>query len=139
MADEPTQTQSSQTAYSDKEVFPVVLKPVWEPFGMEAEEAIGRVLKDACWPALGPKALKYRIMVSSFLKAVQDVYLRQKYRQDDDQPVVHLGIRHRNEAWSPYPLVGKDVGIKIVDELLRQCHSSASFVIAPGKWQHPKR
>lgn len=120
MADEPTHTQSLKAAYNNKEVFPVVLKPVWEPFGVAAEEAVGRVLKDACWPTLGPKALKYRIVVSSFLKAVQDVYLSQKYRKDDNKPLVHLGIRRRNDAWSPYPLVGKDVGIKIVDELLRQ-------------------
>lgn len=104
----------------DKDDFPVVLQPVWEPFGTEAEKAVDRLLKDGCWPVEGPKAIKYRVMLASFLKAVQDVHLRHSHSRNDNKEMPHLGVRWRNEAWSPYPLVGKDIAKKVIPELLRQ-------------------
>ena len=120
MADEPTHTHYSQAAPNDIDAFPVVLRPVWEPFGTEAEEVVDRLVKDAFWPSDGPKAIKYRVMVASFLKAVQEVFFRHLHRGNNDNSSVYLGVRRRNEAWSACPLVGKDVGIKVADELCKQ-------------------
>ena len=53
------------------DAFPVVFKPVWEPFGEEAEKVVDRLIKEAQWPTTGPKAIKYRVVVASFLKAAQ--------------------------------------------------------------------
>ena len=104
----------------DKDNFPVVLRPAWEPFGMEAEEAVDRLVKDACWPSDGPKAIKYRVMVASFLKAVQDVHLRHSHSRNDNKEGPFLGVRWRNDAWSMFPLVGKDVANTVTRELLQQ-------------------
>ena len=102
MSDEPSHTQYSQAPPNDTDDFPVVLKPVWEPFGTEAEELVDQLVKDACWPSDGPKAIKYRVMVASFLKAVQDVHLRHSHSRNDNKEGPFLGVRWRNEAWSMF-------------------------------------
>jgi hypothetical protein len=98
----------------------VVFKPIWEPFEEEAEKVVDRLIKDAQWPTTGPKAIKYRIVVASFLKAVQEVHSRHSRNRNDTKEVPHLGVRWRNEAWSVYSLVGKDVANTVIRELLRQ-------------------
>lgn len=59
-------------------------------------------------------------MVASFLKAVQEVHSRHSHNRNKKNEVPHLGVRWRNEAWSVYPLVGKDVANTVIRELLRQ-------------------
>jgi len=142
VTDEPTHTQYSQAAHYDKDDFPVVLKPVWEPFGTEAEEVVDQLVKDACWPSDGPKAIKYRVMVASFLKAVQDVHLRYSHSRSDNKEGPFLGVKWRNDAWSMFPLVGKDLAKKIIPELLqhfdaKQIEGSGSSNLVKdeeGKW-----
>ena len=46
---------------SNSDAFPVVFKPIWEPFDEEAEKVVDRLIKDAQWPTTGPKAIKYRM------------------------------------------------------------------------------
>jgi hypothetical protein len=105
---------------SNSDAFPVVFKPIWEPFEEEAEKVVDRLIKEAQWPTTSPKAIKYRIVVASFLKAVQEVHSRHSHNSNDKNEVPHLGVRWRNEAWSVYPLVGKDVANTVIRELLRQ-------------------
>ena len=127
---------------SNSDAFPVVVKSVWEPFGEEAETAVDWIIKEAQWPTTGPKAIKYRIVVASFLKAVQEVHLRQGHNRNDKNEVPHLGVRWRNEAWSVYPLVGKDLAKKVIPELLahfdaKQIEGSGSSNLVKdeeGKW-----
>ena len=142
MTDEPPRTQYSQAAPNDKDAFPVVLKPVWEPFGTEAEEVVDQLVKDSCWPSDGPKAIKYRVVVASFLKAVQDVHLRHSHSRSDNKEGPFLGVKWRNDAWSMFPLVGKDLAKKIIPELLqhfdaKQIEGSGSSNLVKdeeGKW-----
>lgn len=117
-----TSSQSDDTTADAlaSDAFPVVIKPVWEPFGEEAEKVVDRLIIDAQWPTKGPKAIKYRIVVASFLKAVQEVHSRHSRNMNDTKEVPHLGVRWRNEAWSVYPLLGKDVANTVIRELLRQ-------------------
>lgn len=105
---------------SNSDAFPVVFKPIWEPFEEEAEKVVDRLIKDAQWPTTGPKAIKYRIVVASFLKAVQELYSRHSHNRNNKNEVPHLGVRWRNESWSVYPLLGKDVANTVIRELLRQ-------------------
>ena len=105
---------------SNSDAFPVVFKPIWEPFDEEAEKVVDRLIKDAQWPTTGPKAIKYRMVVASFLKAVQELYSRHSHNRNNKNEVPRLGVRWRNEAWSVYPLVGKDVANTVIRELLRQ-------------------
>lgn len=117
-----TSSQSDGTTSDElvSDAFPVVIKPVWEPFGEEAERVVDRLIKEAQWPATGPKAIKYRIVAASFLKAVQEVYSRHSHNSNYTKEVPHLGVRWRNESWSVYPLVGKDVANIVIRELLQQ-------------------
>lgn len=99
--------------------FPVELRPVWEPFGEEAEEVVSKLITETDWPTDGPKAIKYRVVVASFLKAAQEVYLRHCRRFNDNKHTPYLGIRFRNDAWSVFPLVGKDIANKVTLEMLK--------------------
>lgn len=129
---------------NDKDDFPVVIQSVWEPFGTEAEGLVDRFVKDACWPSVGPKAIKYRVMVASFLKAVQDVHLRHSHSRSDNKECPFLGVKWRNDAWSMFPLVGKDLAKKIIPELLqhfdaKQIEGSGSSNLVQdkeGKWSN---
>ena len=117
-----TSSQSDDTTSNAlaSDAFPVVFKPVWGPFGEEAEKVVDRLIKEAQWPTTGPKAIKYRVVVASFLKAAQELYSRHSHNRNDKKEVPHLGVRWRNDAWSAFPLVGKDVANMVIRELLQQ-------------------
>jgi hypothetical protein len=142
MSDEPTLTNEVTTPSTSPAAYPVVVKAVWEPFGEEAEEVVANLIKQAHWPTIGPKAIRYRVMVASFLKAMQDVHLRHSNSRNDNKVGPFLGVRWRNDAWSMLPLVGKDLAKKIIPELLqhfdaKQIEGSGSsnlFKDEEGKW-----
>ena len=123
MTDARSQPEETTTAGQNSDTFPVVVRLVWEPFGEAAEKVVDELIRQSRWTTKGPKAIKYRVVVASFLKAVQQVYSRQSRNKNDKNhknDVPYLGIRWRNEAWSVYPMVGKDVANSVIRELLRQ-------------------
>ena len=85
MTDKRPRTTDYTTSLKSADVFPVVVKPVWEPFGDEAEEVVANLIEEAQWPSTGPKAIRYRVMVASFLKAVQEVYSRHIHSRNDNK------------------------------------------------------
>ena len=87
--------------------------PAWLPYNDIADQIVEETIQQLNYPEVGPKSEKYRVAVASFLKACQSVLAC----QSRDKPQ-HLGIRYKSEAWSLYPLVGKDIRAKVFRDLV---------------------
>ena len=98
-------------------LFPKVVTPKWLPFDKVTDEYISTIIREASWPTAKTKAIKYQVVTASFLKAVQEVYFS-TVRQGNNNEGPYLGVRFKGEAWSLYPLVGKDIYKKVVLYLL---------------------
>lgn len=121
------------------DTFPIVLQPIWLPYNDLAEELVETLLARCRHPMTGPKAIKYRTVAASFLLAVQATKRHNDYNPTKPK---HLGVRMRADAWSPFPMVGKDVGPKATNDYLRLCKaskvdgsgSSNLYKTEDGKW-----
>jgi hypothetical protein len=71
MKDAHSEPDETTAAGQNSDTFPVVVRPVWEPFGEEAEKVVDVLIRQSQWPTKGPKGIKYRVVVASFLKAMQ--------------------------------------------------------------------
>lgn len=97
--------------------FPKVVTPKWLTFDNVTDEYVSTIIREASWPTTKTKAIKYQVVTASFLKAVQEVYFSTVHQgHNNDGP--YLGVRFKGEAWSLYPLVGKDIYKKVVLYLL---------------------
>lgn len=109
--------------------FPYVVTPIWLSFDPVTKEYVSSLLETASWPTSGPKLVRYELVVASFLKAAQDVCFDAVNRQQNKKGP-YLGARFKDEAWSLYPLAGKEVYKKVVLYLLK--HFEATKVPHSG-------
>ena len=90
-----------------------VVRPVWLPFNKTAELIVNDLISELGYPTTDPKASKYAVVVASMLKATQTV----EGSSRSEQPT-YLGIQRKASAWSRYPLVGRDIAKKVIDDLI---------------------
>lgn len=109
--------------------FPYVVTPTWLPFDPVTKEYVSSLLEMASWPTSGSKVVKYELVAASFLKAAQEVCFAAINRQQKKKGP-YLGTRFKDEAWSLYPLAGKEVYKKVVVYLLN--HFDATKVPNSG-------
>ena len=102
-----------------------VTRPVWLPFNNTAKLIVDDLMSKLGYPTTGPKAVKYAIVVTSVLKAVQSV----EGSSRSEQPT-YLGIQLKASAWSRYPLVGRNIAKKVIDDLIIRV--GASFIEGSG-------
>lgn len=97
-------------------------KPEWLPFNKTAEELVDHYVELLNFPDTGPKADKYRACVASFLYTAQRTIEtdRKTKLKNGHYKRSYLGVRYKPEAWSPYPMVGKDIAIKVAREFVRK-------------------
>ena len=102
-----------------------VVRPVWLPFNKTAKLIVNDLIAELGYPTIGPKAAKYAVVVASVLKATQTV----GGSSWSEQPT-YLGIQRKASAWSRYPLIGRDIAKKVIDDLI--IHFGASFIEGSG-------
>jgi hypothetical protein len=90
-----------------------VTRPVWLPFNDTSKEVVSALVEHFGYPTTGPKADKYVVVVSSLLKATQVLL-----RSNDKRLPTYLGIQRKASAWSQFPLVGRDISKKVIDNFL---------------------
>jgi hypothetical protein len=90
-----------------------VTRPVWLPFNDTANELIASLVEHLGYPTTGPKADKYAVVIASLLKATQVLL-----RSTEARLPTYLGIQKRASAWSQFPLVGKIISKKVIDDFL---------------------
>lgn len=87
-------------------------KPEWLPFNEAAQRLTDHYISELRLPETGPKADKYKLCVASFLYAAQRIIEGNTFN-------TFLGVRFRNAAWSAYPMVGREIGTKVVEAFIR--------------------
>ena len=90
-----------------------VTRPVWLPFNDTAKELVASVVEHLGYPTTGPKADKYAVVIASLLKATQVLL-----RSTEARLPTYLGVQKRASAWSQFPLVGKIISKKVIDDFL---------------------
>lgn len=102
-----------------------VMRPVWLPFNDIASRIVADLSEGLRFPVSGPKAQRHEVAVASFLKSMQAAT-----RSSKTSKPRYVGIQRRASAWSLFPLLGKDVGLKVIDRLLN--HFGCKFVEGSG-------
>ncbi|MDB9945207.1 hypothetical protein OAD38_02395 [Ascidiaceihabitans sp.] len=90
-----------------------VTRPVWLPFNDTAKELVVSLVEHLGYPTTGPKADKYAVVIASLLKATQVLL-----RSTETMLPTYLGVQRRASAWSQFPLVGKDISKRVIDDFL---------------------
>ena len=115
-----------------------VVRPVWLPYNDISHQLVSSLISQFGYPISGPKAQKYAVAVASLLKASQSHMLRAKGKRPH-----YLGIQRKASAWSRYPLVGREISQKVVDDFIthfggQKVEGSGTrgwFQNDEGKWQ----
>lgn len=90
-----------------------VTRPIWLPYNADAHFTVNQLCERFGYPSEGPKAAKYRVVVSSLLRATQSALAAHKHSKPQ-----YLGIQRRASAWSQYPLVGREISKKVITDYL---------------------
>ena len=106
-----------------------VIRPVWMPFNDVAQTIVASLVNKFNYPTTGPKAEKYAVMISSIIKAAQTLPKQSKGKKPK-----HLGVPFGSNNWSQFPLVGREVAVKVVKEALE--YLEANQVAGSGKNWH---
>ena len=102
------------TVLLDKQSYHLeVTRPVWLPYNDTAYDIVAALVDLFGYPASGPKAERYAVVLASLLKAAQAHAL-----SAGNSLPHYVGIQRRASAWSLYPLVGKDIAKTVVDDFL---------------------
>lgn len=96
----------------------VQVQPSWLPYNEEAKAIVTALLETHSLKGSAGLQHKYTLLVSSFLYAAQ---VSERHRALENSKPSYIGIRWRNEAWSHYPAVGKDIAKKVL-HLLASSH-----------------
>jgi len=109
-----TSNDNEQNQVLDKDSYSLeVTRPVWMPYNDVAKLLVNSLVEQFAYPASGPKAERYAVVVASLLKAAQTLITP----RSTDLPH-YIGIRRRASGWSRYPMVGKDISKTVVDDFL---------------------
>lgn len=90
-----------------------VTRPVWLPFNDTAKELVSSLVEHHGYPTAGPKAEKYAVVIASLLKSTQVIL-----KSTEARFPTYLGIQRGASAWSQFPLVGKDISKKVINDFL---------------------
>lgn len=115
-----------------------VVRPVWLPYNDISHQLVSSLISQFGYPISGPKTQKYAVVLASLLKASQSHMLRAKGKRPH-----YLGIQRKASAWSRYPLVGREISQKVVDDFIthfggQKVEGSGTrgwFQNDEGKWQ----
>ena len=103
-----------QTTTLDKLSYQLeVTRPVWFPYNDTADDLVVELVDQFDYPSSGPKAERYAVVLASLLKAAQA-----HIASANSELPHYIGIQRRASAWSRYPLVGRTVSDKVVDDFL---------------------
>ena len=103
------------TTRESRRIHPI--KPIFEPFDQASGQLVELILKRLKFPSSGPKAARYRVMVASIVHSALVVTKRVEHEKDkprSKRKAVMLGMAIGNDNWTRYPLVGADVGTKVL-------------------------
>jgi hypothetical protein len=95
-----------------------LIKPIFEPLDDTSRQLVELVLKRLQLPTSGPKAGRYSVMASSIIRAALLAIQwaeREKEKARSKRKAVMLGMAIGNDNWTLYPLVGGDVGTKVLN------------------------
>lgn len=106
-------TETKSTVLDKRSYHLEVARPVWLPYNDISHELTSSLLSQLGYPTVGPKAEKYAVVLASLLKAVQPLLLSSTARRPH-----YLGIQRRASAWSRYPLVGREIAHKVIDDFI---------------------
>ena len=106
-----------------------VVRPVWMPFNDVAQTIVESLVNKFNYPTTGPKAEKYAVMIASIIKAAQTLP-----KQSEGRKPKYLGVSFGSKNWSRFPLVGREVAVKVVKEVLE--YLEANQVAGSGKNWH---
>jgi hypothetical protein len=98
----------------------VAFQPVWLPFNDDARTHCATVLQELGLNDLAATGEKHRLLVASFLYATNHMRRKQPNpaSKGDDAKPVYFGVSRGARYWTPYPLIGKDIGITFIDRLI---------------------
>ena len=90
-----------------------VTRPVWLPYNDTSKRIAASLVADFGYPTHGPKASKYEVVLASLLKAAQ-----QHLKSVNSRRPHYIGIQRRASAWSRYPMVGRTISNKVIEDFL---------------------
>ena len=99
------------------------------PFNDVAQTIVESLVNKFKYPTTGPKAKKYAVMIASIIKAAQTLP-----KQSEGRKPKYLGVSFGSKNWSRFPLVGREVAVKVVKEVLE--YLEANQVAGSGKNWH---
>ena len=88
------------------------IRPVWMPFNDVAYTIVESLVHKLGYPTTGPKAEKYAVMIASIIKAAQTLP-----KQSEGRKPKYLGVSFGSQNWSRFPLVGREVAVKVLKEV----------------------
>ena len=106
-----------------------VIRPVWMPFNDVAYTIVESLVHKLGYPTTGPKAEKYAVMIASIIKAAQTLP-----KQSEGRKPKYLGVSFGSQNWSRFPLVGREVAVKVLKEVFE--YLDAKLVDGSGKNWH---
>lgn len=115
-----------------------VTRPVWLPYNDTSHLMVASLVKRFEYPTTGPKADKYAGVLASLLKASQALL-----RSIQSKRPHYIGVQRRASGWSQYPMVGREISKKVVDDfldyfdgqLVQGSGSSGLYKDEEGKWR----
>lgn len=115
-----------------------VVRPVWLPYNDIGHETVTALVSHFGYPASGPRAEKYAVVLASLLKAAQALLSTKNNKTPH-----YIGIQRKASAWSRYPLVGRDIAKTVADDfisyfggqLVEGSGTSGLYKDDQGKWQ----
>lgn len=90
-----------------------IISPTYLPYNDAAQRICSKILGQYDLKSEGKVGERYRLVVASLLIAARQVL---RAGVQDGNPVL-LGCPRNNNYWSNYPLVGKEIILKVVDRL----------------------
>jgi len=99
------------------------------PFNDVAETIVESLAHTFNYPTTGPKSERYAVVIASIIKAAQTLP-----KQSEGRKPKHLGVPFGSKNWSRFPLVGREVAVKVVKAVLE--YLEANQVAGSGKNWH---
>ena len=90
-----------------------ILTPTWMPYNDAAQRICSKIIGQYDLRSGGKIGERYQLVVASFLVAARQVI---RANLQEGKPVL-FGCPRNNNYWSNYPLVGKEIILKVVDRL----------------------
>ena len=90
-----------------------ILTPTWMPYNDAAQRICSKIIGQYDLRSGGKIGERYQLVVASFLVAARQVI---RANLQEGKPVL-FGCPRNNNYWPNYPLVGKEIILKVVDRL----------------------